>query len=213
MSAPDEALNAAAAADVVELYTRHADAWAASRLAVVPDELEHLEWFADQVRSGGTVLDLGCGSGRPVAALLIQRGLHVTGIDASPGLIDRCRRDFPGQEWIVSDMRGLDLGRTFDGVLAWYSAFHLTPGQQAAMAAVYARHLKPGGRVTFIGGPRRGVAMGEWMGRALYHASLAPTEYRAGLTAAGLADIEERVMSPANDQGARVWTARRAVSD
>jgi hypothetical protein len=64
----------------------------------------------------------------------------------------------------------------------------------------------------FVGGPRRGVAMGEWMGRPLHHASLDPAEYREGLAQAGFVGIEEKVLH-LHDEGARVWTARWNASD
>lgn len=214
MPPTDEALNQAAAEEIVDLYSRHADAWAEARgESLRDDEAVHLVRFMAALPAGGEVLDLGCGSGRPIAAILIERGFRLTGVDASPGLIAMCRATFPDHEWRVADMRGLDLDRRFDGVLAWYSSFHLTAEDQAAMAAVYARHLKPDGALMFVGGPRRGVSMGEWMGRPLHHASLDPAEYRAGLEAAGFGEIEELALHPEADEGARVWTARRKTSD
>lgn len=212
MPAPDEALSpeASAAEEIIDLYARHAGAWVEARGKTLrEDESVHLERFMALLPPGGEVLDLGCGSARPIAARLIARGFRLTGVDASPGLIDMCRRDFPDHQWVISDMRGLDLGRRFDGVLAWYSAFHLTSADQAAMAGVYARHLKPGGALMFVGGPERGTVIGEWMGRPLHHASLDPSEYRSGLDAAGFGDVEERSLTPGADEGARVWTARR----
>jgi SAM-dependent methyltransferase len=213
--AADEALSSeAAATEIIELYSRHADAWAEARGRTLrDDEAVHLTRFRAALPATGEVLDLGCGSGRPIAAWLITQGFRVTGVDASPGLIDLCRQAFPDHVWRVADMRGLDLEKRFDGVLAWYSSFHLTAEDQAAMAAVYARHLKPGGVLMFVGGPRRGVSMGEWMGRPLHHASLDPAEYRAGLEAAGFIEIEEAALDPDADEGARVWTARRKASD
>lgn len=216
MPAPDEALSpeASAAEEIIDLYARHAGAWAEARGKTLrEDESVHLERFITALPPGGEVLDIGCGSGRPIAARLIARGFRLTGVDASPGLIAMCRRDFPDHQWVIADMRGLDLGHRFDGVLAWYSAFHLTSADQAAMAGVYARHLRPDGVLMFVGGPRRGTAMGEWMGRPLHHASLDPSEYRHGLEAAGFDDVEERVLLPGDSDGARVWTARRKPSD
>ena len=204
----------AAAEAIIGLYSRHADDWARMRDGPLnADERPHLERFAAALPAGAEVLDLGCGSGRPIAAWLIGQGFRLTGVDASPGLIARCRTAFPEHEWRLDDMRGLDLGRRFDGVVAWFSAFHLTAEAQAAMAAVYARHLQPGGVLMFIGGPERGVAMGTWMDEPLYHASLEPAEYRAGLEQAGLIDIEESALTPRDHESARVWTARRGVSD
>jgi len=197
---------------IIALYSRHADEWVRLRDGPLnPDERAHLERFAAALPRKGEVLDLGCGSGRPIAGWLIGQGFQLTGVDASPALIARCRTAFPRHEWRVADMRGLDLGRGFDGVLAWFSAFHLTAEAQAAMAAVYARHLRPGGVLMFIGGPSRGVTMGTWMGQPLYHASLEPSEYRAGLEQVGLIDIKERGLG--TDGAARVWTARRGMSD
>ncbi len=204
----------AAADAVIDLYDRHAEAWAQARGASLnAEEAPHISRFMQAVAPGGDVLDLGCGAGRPVASTLIKGGFRVTGVDAAPSLIAMCRRDFPDQTWIVGDMRRLALGRRFDGVVAWWSSFHLTADAQADMADAYARHLNPGGVVTFVGGPKRGVSLGRWMGRDLHHASLDPEEYRHGLQRAGFEAVERRPMTPDGNDGAWVWTARRKTSD
>jgi methylase of polypeptide subunit release factors len=75
--------------------------------------------FIESLAAGAAVLDLGCGSGRPVAQHMAERGLRVTGIDSSPAMISVCRTRLPDHEWIVADLRALSLRRRFDGVLAW----------------------------------------------------------------------------------------------
>ena len=72
----------------------------------------------ERLKSVATVLDVGCGWGRPVARFLLDRGMRVTGVDTSPSLIAAAQRDFPDAEWIVDDMRSMDLGRRFDAVIA-----------------------------------------------------------------------------------------------
>lgn len=57
-------------------------------------------------------------------------------------------------------MRGLDLGREFDGVIAWHSAIHLTPEAQRGMFAVYRRHVRPGGVLMFTSAPEGGELVG-----------------------------------------------------
>jgi trans-aconitate methyltransferase len=155
------------------------------------------------------VLDIGCGGGIPVARDLIGAGFAVTGIDSSPALIALCRERFPQAEWRVADMRALDLGRRFDSLIAWYSFFHLSPDDQRAMFPIFARHAAPRALLTFTSGPVPGVAMGEWQGEPLYHASLAQEEYRALLAANGFEVMRFTAGEPIAT-GPTVWLARRA---
>ena len=113
-------------------YERHAREWDADRnLHVSPwnDKPWHDRFVAALPRAAN-VLDLGCGSGAPVAKYMAECGLHVTGVDSSPTLISLCRQRLPDHEWLVDDMRSLRLSRRFDGVLAWDSLFHLTPDER-----------------------------------------------------------------------------------
>ena len=57
----DESEVRRAAGDVIDLYTRHADAWDAARGAEVRIEGTWLSRLADGLPPGGRVLDLGCG--------------------------------------------------------------------------------------------------------------------------------------------------------
>ena len=173
---------------IIGLYRRHADAWDEAR----GDHLREGAWldrFLELIPPGGTVLDLGCGSGRPMARYCIQKGYSVVGVDSSPELIGLCRQRFPDQAWEVADMRTLDLGRRFDGILAWHSLFHLAPEDQEAMFPVFDAHSGPAGALMFTSGWNRGVAMGQFQGERLYHASLDPDEYHALLRAHGYAPV------------------------
>lgn len=192
---------------IVDLYSRRAAEFDADRGRSLNEE-PWLDAFLDHVPSAGTVLDLGCGSGEPIAGYLIGRGRQVTGVDASPGLIALCRERFPEQDWIVADMRGLDLGRTFDGMIAWHSSFHLTGADQRALFPVLARHLKPGGVLMFTSGHEDGERIGEWRGEPLYHASLSTAEYRERLEAEGFT-IVRHVVGDYEAGGITVWLCRR----
>ena len=130
---------------VVALYERHALAWDAARAHARPaGERGWIARFLALIPPGGRVLDLGCGSGEPIARDLIEAGRRVTGVDAAPALLAMCRTRFPGADWILADMRRLDLAQRFDGVIAWHSLFHLTEADQEAMFGVFAAHAGPG---------------------------------------------------------------------
>jgi SAM-dependent methyltransferase len=193
---------------IIGHYERHARDWDADRQNGAWNDKVWHDLFIDRLATGAKVLDLGCGSGRPVAQHLADRGLHVTGVDSSPTMISLCRSRLPDHEWIVADMRGLSLGRRFDGILAWDSFFHLDFDDQRQMFAVFAAHASDGAVLMFNAGPAHGEAIGSYRGDPLYHASLAPAEYETLLDRAGFAVIEHA----ANDVragGRTAWLCRR----
>ena len=197
-----------AAARIVGLYRRHARAWAADRGDRLAVERGWLDRFTALLPQGAEILDIGCGSGVPIAAALIAQGHAVTGVDSSPEMIAMCRERFPDGDWRMADMRGLSLGRTFAGVLAWDSFFHLDHDDQRAMFPVFAAHAAPGAALMFTSGPAHGVAMGAYGGEPLFHASLDPAEYRAQLGAHGF-DVVAHAANDPDCGGHTVWLARR----
>jgi hypothetical protein len=142
-----------------------------------------------------------------IARWLIERGFAVTGVDSSPSLIALCGERFPGGEWLVGDMRALDLGRRFDGLIAWHSFFHLTPPDQRPMFERFAAHAAPAAPLLFTSGWSHGEAIGEWQSEPLYHGSLDPADYRALLEASGFEILDHRVRDPACGE-ATVWLAQ-----
>ena len=157
---------------------------------------------------GGTILDLGCGSAKPMGAYLIARGFGICGVDSSPTMISLAQSHFPQQQWIVADMRSLALGKRFDGIMAWDSFFHLCIDDQRRMFLIFRDHAGPGAPLLFTSGPRHGEAIGTLRGEPLYHASLDPAEYRALLAANGFAVIDHKAEDP-DCGGHTVWLARR----
>src|SRR5699024_9690389 len=102
---------------------------------------------------GGTVLELGAGTGRVTEALLAA-GHEVVAVDASGAMLKRARSRLgssPQLELVQADMRTLSLGRRFDLVIAPFNTLmHLNTldDQDAALTAVGA-HLAPGGLFAF----------------------------------------------------------------
>lgn len=193
---------------IIEHYRKHARAWDADRQKRWVEKVWH-ERFADALPAAGTVLELGCGSGWPVARYLTERGFRVTGLDSSPEMIALARQRQPGLDWIVGDMRQAALGRTFDGVMAWDSFFHLDFDAQRRMFPIFAAHARPGALLMFNAGPRHGEGIGEYRGDPLYHASLDPEDY-ANLLAQNGFDILHHVAEDPDAGGRTVWLARRS---
>ena len=194
--------------DILPTYRRVAARWHDQRPRVL-FEAPWLERFRSALpRPGGTVLDLGCGTGQPIAAWLAGAGCRVTGVDGAEEMIAILSREVPEAVGVVADMRALDLGRRFDGILAWDSLFHLSMADQRAIFAVLAAHAAPGAALMFTSGPAAGEAWGRAGEEEVYHASLSPAEYRRCLAAAGFEVLAFVPEDPDCDRHS-VWLARR----
>jgi len=193
--------------DIIDLYERHAHDYVADRGRAVRIEDGWLTRFANLLAPGSAVLDIGCGSGEPIARHLIDKGFAVTGVDASPTLISRCRERFPDRNWHVADMRHLALGTTFGGLLAWDSFFHLTPADQREMFAVFKRHAAKGAALMFTSGGLLGESIGSYHGDPLYHGSLSPEEYETLLKSAGFRVVAHVTEDP-DCGGHTIWLAQ-----
>src|SRR5262245_9794303 len=192
---------------IVGLYERHARAWDADRRRASFVEKEWLERFAALLPSGGSVLDIGCGGSEPMAGHLIGRGFALTGIDSSPTMISLCRNRHPDQVWLVHDMRTFALHRSFDGIIAWDSFFHLNHEDQRRMFPVFRSHAAKNAALLFSSGPLHGEGIGSYAGERLYHASLDPVEYRSLLQDNGFA-VVDHVAEDTACAGHTVWLAR-----
>jgi SAM-dependent methyltransferase len=163
--------------EIISLYDRLANEYDRDRGRTLLEK-EWLDRFLDHVPDGGTVLDLGCGMGEPIAQYILSLGYRIVGCDSSPSLIAICRVRFPDAEWLVVDMRELALGRRFDGLIAWDSFFHLSMDDQRTMFVRFRDHANPGAPLLFTSGSAAGESIGSYHGEPLYHASLDPMEYR-----------------------------------
>lgn len=133
-----------------------------------------IAFYVDEARAAGSVLELGCGSGRiliPTAAA----GVPITGLDISESMLARCREKLAAQppevrarvRVVRASMTDFDLGATFSLVTTPFRAFqHLISidDQLACLRAVH-RHLAPGGRLILDMFQVNPAALGdpEWM--------------------------------------------------
>jgi len=115
-----------------------------------------VEFYMQNCRNAGEVLELGVGFGR-VASQLVAAGIPVTGVDTHAGLLalavlhasaypDAARFDAH-----LGDMRSFELGRKFDRIVIPYSGLFClldAAGVQACLTRCR-EHLTPAGRLLF----------------------------------------------------------------
>jgi len=165
------------AKNIIKIYKKHARAWTELRGQLLYEKA-WLNYFLSLIPEHAQILDLGCGSGKPIAAYLIEQGHSVVGVDSSDVMIEMAKQNFPEQHWIQADMRQIELEQKFQGILAWDSFFHLTQHDQRKMFAQFSRFAEQGTVLMFTSGPSHGEALGDLFGDVLYHASLSQQEYR-----------------------------------
>lgn len=100
--------------------------------------------FIGHLPQGAEVLDLGCGHGI-ASAHLSRAGHRVTGLDASPGLLDVARRLAPEAQFILAGFDELDAVAAYDGVWANFALLHAPRAAMPKHLAAIARALRPGG--------------------------------------------------------------------
>jgi len=142
-------------------------------------------WARDHLPPSASVLDVGCGSGVPIAQALIEDGIAVFGIDASPRLIAAFRRRFPAMQAACEAAQdSAYFHRDFDAAVAIGLLFLLSEEDQRIVIHRVAQVLRPGGRFLFSA-PREACAWQDLLtGRE--SRSLGRAEYERHLEAAGL---------------------------
>ncbi len=101
---------------------------------------------------GGSVLDLGCGTG-VLACRIAAEGLSVVGVDPAEGML-RVARSRPGARnvaWIKGNAQDLRLEQRFDLICMDGHAYQVLLTDEDALAALRtaAHHLNPKGQFVF----------------------------------------------------------------
>ena len=106
-------------------------------------------WRLLELEPGLELLDLACGHGR-IANPLAERGVRVTGLDATPLFLEQARADAARRgvevDYVEGDMRAIPWTGRFDRVLSWFTSFgYFDDDDNRRVLSEAAKALKPGG--------------------------------------------------------------------
>jgi cyclopropane fatty-acyl-phospholipid synthase-like methyltransferase len=136
------------------------------------------------------VLDLGCGTGIPVSKILVEHGMTVYGVDASPSMAMAFQENFPNMKIAceaVEDSSFFSL--QFDAIIAWGLMFLIPEEAQILLIRKAALALKQNGKFVFTAPPQKiswNDAMTDEPSR-----SLGAVKYTETIAASGLTLIDE----------------------
>ncbi len=135
------------------------DPWADVYDSIYSHVRGDVPFYVDEaLKSGGPVLELGCGTGR-VTLPMAQAGVDVVGLDSSPRMLEAARKKMSlldegsGRVTLVNaDMRDFETAAGgFSLVVVPFRGFLclLSAADQMRTLANVRRHLAPGGRLVF----------------------------------------------------------------
>lgn len=200
-----------AKASMKAVYQRHAELWHTQRSRALYEK-PWLDRFIEVLSPNGRVLDLGCGTGDPIAGYFLDQGFDIVGIDYAASMIEIASAQFPKAQWQIGDIRTLPQIETFDGIYSWDSFFHLSIPEQRAILPQLSKLIRQDGALLLTVGPREGEVTGTIGGEAVYHASLSPSEYEQTLKACGFQSVTYKSEDP-DCQGRSVLFASAMFPD
>lgn len=133
-------------------YDAIAEDWNRLRTHLPAPDFALFELFRCYIPPQGRVLDLGCGHGIPIAAMMTERGFTLTGVDRSERLLSLARRAMPQQEWIQSELESFEPVGHYHGVIVWDSMFHLPRHEHLTLLGKVFEALEPEGVVILSSG-------------------------------------------------------------
>ncbi len=167
-------------------YDAIAAQWDAARQVCGAREQNCLDEVLAPLPAGATVLDLGCGTGRPLAAHVLARGHRVIGIDQSLALLRLARQRFPAQRWIAAALETSPLPAGCDAALCWDVLFHIERRWHEPILRRLHAALVPGARLMLtVGGSAQPPFTDTMFGREFFYDSHPPDTAVALLQALG----------------------------
>ncbi len=169
-------------------------------------EKKYLDALINYIPKKSHILDIGCGSGFPIASYLIERNFQVTGVDGSQELLNIAKTKCPKMLGLYGDVSTIELNQTFDVIVEWWCLFHLPKTDHEYMIARFAKWLKPGGIIEFTSGDREyDGTNSNMLNQELHFYSLDPKSYEEYLTKFGF----KLILKESDQEHHLVWIAKK----
>jgi SAM-dependent methyltransferase len=104
------------------------------------------------------LLEVACGTGNHTQELV--KSYNVTAVDLNSNMLDIARDKLPDVEFILQDMKQLNLGRKFDIIVCLFSSinYHADIGSLERTLKLFYSHLNPSGLLIFD----LGISLDNW---------------------------------------------------
>lgn len=195
-------------------YNAIATEWDAARRSFSGSEQRYVETLLDGLPVPASILDVGCGTGRPMAEYVLERGHRITGIDQSEDVLAIARERFPQATWVHSRIEDYQCDGACDAVICWDSIFHIDRAHHERILTGLFRSLRPGGRIMLtVGGSEHPAFTDTMFGHEFYYDSHPPDRVVSMMKAIGYEILIQEFMNlptGGRDKGRYAIVARKA---
>ncbi|PWT72068.1 MAG: class I SAM-dependent methyltransferase [Proteobacteria bacterium] len=178
-------------------YDSIASDWDAARTELSADERRLIDLILDAADPGSEVLDLGCGTGRPIGEYVLKRGFSMTGIDQSSRMLQVARQRLPEGQWVESRLEEFTAAGRYSAAIAWDSLFHIPRIHHIGIFLRLRSVLSLGCRFALtVGGSEHPPFTDTMFGERFFYDSHAPDTAIALLDEAGFEVTHSEFLNP-----------------
>lgn len=162
---------------------------------------QYLEKLNNLLEPNSVILDLGCGSGRPIDRYFIIKGHKVTGIDFSKKQIELAKIRVPQAEYLVKDISKLKLAEyQVDAVVSFYTIVHIPRETHQELFDKVNSFLPVGGLVLVTMGASEWEGIEAFYGVKMYFSHFGPEKNRGIIEKSGFEVILDEIDTSIGEQ-------------
>jgi len=106
-------------------YDLIASKWCKARTKLPLKDKELFELFMAPLPPKAKILDLGCGSGKPISLMLSEMNHLITGVDRSDKLLLQAKKNLPKATFFQAEIEEYTILESYEAVVLWDVLFHI----------------------------------------------------------------------------------------
>ena len=129
--------------------------------------------FSLKMKPKGKILDIGCGTGYPIAKYFSDNGFSVVGIDISENMVKKAvAQKIKNATFYLCDFFEYNPTEKYDGIIGYDSFFHFPKEKQREIYTKISSWINIGGYLLFTHGNKDGEIEGNMFGERFYYSAL-----------------------------------------
>ncbi len=154
-----------------------------------------LEEFYELLPQSGTVLDAGCGVGKPTSEFLAEKGFDVVGVDISKRMVNLAKRNVPNARFYQKNILDLDFpDASFDGIICVYTLWHIPRSDHSSIIKNFRRMMRDGGILVLNTGVFESEGMSQFFGEPMLWSTNDPMETLSAVKGLGFEILYQGVL-------------------